>query len=296
MNSLRRPRYLLAGFGLVLLLAGALSAYWWHYRQAPMRRLADPDWLAAHSEQERWREEQRDYRRAGNSPDLCFRGDRIGYYGDKDWFLWLEERIRDPESFRHCGCTETALALMANQHATSWPAWIATNRNRAQEEWIRDGFRAHGVMVQLPPAPGDTVPLLRLLGRRTWNVLWGGPQGTNAPWAVPSHVQYNAFRWLRDSGFDPSGFLASNATLIADSNVVRGLRQFSEWRAQFPGDGGLGVLAFGRRPQGPRWHKAARPWEAIGVNLGIGICLLAGGGLWWRARSPNSRKPAPAAA
>jgi hypothetical protein len=48
-----------------------------------MRHLADPKWLDAHTEKARWLEEQKDYQRMGSSPDLEFRGDRIGYYGDK---------------------------------------------------------------------------------------------------------------------------------------------------------------------------------------------------------------------
>jgi hypothetical protein len=137
--------------------------------------------------------------RAFRSPDLCFRGDQIGYYGDKEWFLWLDERIRNPEKFRYCGCTRYALALMANHEMDSWAPWTDANRSRTQVEWIKDGFLKHGVTVHLPPGPEDTAPLLRLLGRKTWNTLFGGPQGAEAPESIPSYIQYNAFRWLRDS-------------------------------------------------------------------------------------------------
>ena len=182
--------------GLVLSGTGLVLGYWWLYR-LPARHLADPEWLAAHSEAARWAEEQEDYRRTGASPDLCLRGDRIGFYGDKSWFVWLEERCRNPEKFRVCGCTGYALALMANQYPASWEEWIDANRERSQEQWIMDGFHDYGVAVHLPPAPEDAVPLLRLLGRGSYDFLWTGPQETNPANEVPSYVQYNAYRWLR---------------------------------------------------------------------------------------------------
>jgi hypothetical protein len=102
---------------------------------------------------------------------LCFRGDRIGFYGDKQWFLWLDDRIRNPERFRHCGCTEYALAWRANRHVVSWAQWTDANRSRSQEEWIRDGFMDYGVAAHLPPTSDDTLPLLRLVGRKSWKGL-----------------------------------------------------------------------------------------------------------------------------
>jgi len=243
----RHSRILGAGFGLVLLTAGCVAGHWWFYKLAPARRLSDPHWLAAHSEKARWEEEQKDYERMGTSPDLCFRGDRIGYYGGKKLFLWLEEQIRNPDDFRYCGCTEYALTLMANRHVTSWKEWTDANRARSQEEWIKDGFLEYGVAVHLPPEPDDTVPLLKLLGRKGWNVLFAGPQGTNAPESVPSYIHYNAYRWLRDSGFHPVRFANSNTILVAESDISRGLLAFSNLRAAFPADDGEGVLAFGKR-------------------------------------------------
>ena len=275
----RRIRFVLASVGFVLVAFGLLAAYWWHYKLAPMRHLADPDWLATHSETARWKEEQTDYRRMGSSHDLCFRGDRIGYYGGKDWFLWLDERIRNPE-FRHCGCTEYALALMANRHATSWKEWADANRARSQEEWIKDGFLDYGVTVHLPPTPDDTLPLLRLLGRKSWNVLWAGPQGTNAPEAVPSYIHYNAYRWLRDSGFDSGKFASSNVTVAAESDITGGLLRFSQWRAAYPGHDGLGVLAFGRAgASGSDFDMRpviAKLWVVFGVDAFIAACTIGG--------------------
>ena len=71
-------------------------------------------------------------------------------------------------------CTEYALALMANEHTTAWDQWTEANRGHSQEEWIRDGFLRYGIKVHLPPERDDTVPLLRLLGRKSWTSSLAG--------------------------------------------------------------------------------------------------------------------------
>jgi hypothetical protein len=233
--------------GVLLVIAGLVVAYLWFYKLAPMRHLADSKWLETHSEKSRWLEEQKDYERMGSSPDLEFRGDRIGYYGNKEWFLWLEGKATTDKKFRVCGCTETAMALMSNQHADSWEEWTQTNKSRTQEEWIQAGFTKYGVSDHLPPNPSDTGPLLKLLGRKRWDFLMGGPQGTNAPDAIPSYIQYNAFRWLRDSGFNPMAFAVSNATVVASQEMTFALLRFARMSGEFPVGDKLGILTFGEK-------------------------------------------------
>jgi hypothetical protein len=234
--------------GLLLILTSLIAAYWWFYKLAPLVHVADPRWVDVHSEKARWLEEQKDYKRTGRYPDLFFIGDRIGYYGDKVWFLWLVDKAAK-DKFRVCGCTMTALALMSNQDTNSWVEWLKTNRTRTQEEWIQDGFSKYGVSVHFPPSTNDVEPLLKIIGGKTWNFLVGGPQGTNAPDAIPSYVQYNAFRWLRDSGFNPVSFAVSNATAVAPNNLTVALIRYSQWEGRFPPRNGLGVLSFGAKPE-----------------------------------------------
>lgn len=291
-RAIRPLRIVGAAGGVALVAAGLLAAYWGFYKIAPLRHLSDPKWLAAHSESARWAEEQADYRRLGSSPDLCIRGDQIGFYGGKDWFLWLEERIRNPGSFRHCGCTEYALALMANRHVSHWKEWSDANRERSQEEWIRDGFLEYGVTVNLPPALDDPLPLIRLLGRKSWNFLWSGPQGSKAPGAVPSYIHYNAYRWLRDSGFDPGKFASTNPALVAEPEVMGGLLRFSQWRVTYPGHDGMGVLAFGKssvdhslaRPA----SRMANPWVLAGFYAFLGVSIIGGFVLLFRCATRSS--------
>ncbi len=290
MNGIKRHSLLIRrACGCLLLFAGVFVAYWWFYKLVPMRHLAEPAWRTAHSARARWEEEQKKYRRTSVSPDLCFAGDMIGYYGDKHWCLWLIEMMRGGGNFRVCGCTETALMLMANREEKSWKDWADAHRDETQEEWIRDGFGQRGVTVHLPPQSEDAVPLLEILGHKTWSTLWGGPQGTNAPQAFPSHCQYNAFRWLRDSGFDQTTFSISNAQALASDVVKVGLIQYTKWNAAFPKHEGVGILAFGKATD----HDGAlsgtppilRPWFlATAWTLAIGPFVAGSAMLFWRRR------------
>lgn len=260
-----------------------MASYWWLYKLGPMRRLVDPDWLESHSEAARWAEEQEDYQRLGTSPDLFFRGDRIGYYGDRKWCLWLVERIVADDEFRHCGCTDTALALMTNQRVSSWGDWLTTNGDRSQEEWIRDGFLEYGVTVHLPPTPDDAGTLLTLLGQQSENERCEGHADESDSDTVPGHIQYNAFRWLRDSGFQPRRFAALNGDLSLESTKARGILRYSEWHIGYPENDGLGVLAFGRHSEtgtdgsdSDFRPRIAKPWLRRGVNGFIGVTTVAG--------------------
>jgi hypothetical protein len=287
-----RPKRTSAIIGFLLVAAGLWAAYWWYYKLVPMRHLADPKWRAAHSESARWAEEQKNYTRTGASPDLCFRGDQIGFYGNKQWFLWLDERIRNPQGFRHCGCTEYALALMTNRHVDSWARWTDANRHRSQEEWIKDGFLDYGVTVHLPPAPDDTLALLRLLGRKSWNFLWAGPDGKKTPDSVPSYIHYNAYRWLRDSQFDPIQFATSNTTAAQEPDIATGLLNFSQWHAAYPGRDGTGVLTLLKpTPRDSNFDlppRIAKPGFLLTVNAIIAAFIISGATLLWRFTKRNA--------
>lgn len=135
---------------------------------------------------------------------------------------------------------------MANQDVLSSNAWLEANRGRSQEQWLQDGFRAFGVTVQLPPSTNDFIPLLRLLGQRSWNSLTHGSPTTNTPGAIPTYAKYNAFRWLRDSGFQPGKLVESNAVAMFDKEVVVGLLAYAQWQGSFPAGNGLGILKLGK--------------------------------------------------
>lgn len=235
--------------GVVLIGAAVWVGYWWYYQTAPAIRRSDGVWKTAHSVKARWEEEQKNYRRNNASPDLCFGGDMIGYYGDTSWCLWLIDKMYGGKDFRVCGCTETALMFMTNQESESWENWKGAHQAETQEEWIRYGFAQRGITVHLPPEPEDTVPLLEVLGCRTWTTLWNGVQGTNDTEGIPDYIQYNAFRWLRDSGwFNPTAFAGTNEAAFASQDVRVGLVRYMSWHSSFRKRDGLGILAFGEKP------------------------------------------------
>ena len=287
--SIRRhkgvSRVVRATAGCLLLCSSLFVAYVWFYRWAPMRHMVDPDWQARYSKRTRWEEEQKGYRRQDSSPDLCMRGDRIGYYGDRQWCLWLIGKMEKGRGFRVCGCTHAALMYMTNRRETSWSDWARTHGHQTQEEWIRDGFAEVGVTVHLPPVPEDTDDLLALLGKKEWNVLWGVPSGNPSPEAVPSFLKYNAFRWLRDSGFHPTEYVASHAATPLSQEQILGLVEYGNRAASFPRRDGLGVLAFGHGEEStaPPWNRprilapgfALTVYALILVPAAAGVALLA---------------------
>lgn len=288
----RHSAFLRGACGCLLIGVGVFVAYWWFYKLTPLRRLADREWRATHSARAHWQEEQKKYIRFGASPDLCFSGDMIGYYGDKAWCLWLIDKMHGGGNFRVCGCTETALMMMTNRHEKSWKEWADAHGDKTQEEWIREGFAQRGVTVHLPPQPADTVPLLEVLGRKTLSTFWTGPQESNDPDALPAYFQYNAFRWLRDSGFEPVSMAVSSAPELSSDVVRTGLVHYGEWNAAFPKPAGVGILAFGKKEAGSSWeiprhiifgiHAAA--WLLVATPILLGSVVLGWMGKGLRER------------
>lgn len=223
----------------------------------------------------------------------------IGYYGDKRWCLWLIDKMHGGGNFRVCGCTETALMFMANHEEHLWIDWAKAHRDETQEEWIRDGFAQRGITVHLPPRPEDAIPLLEILGHRKWNTLREGPQGTNAPTAFPTYLQYNAFRWLRDSGFDQTTFAVSNAPALSSDVVRVGLMQYTKWYAAHPKRDGIGILAFGKSaddddgfwgtPDMLRFWFQALIWLLAVGPVAVGTAIVF---LWDRAQIGDRVKQA----
>ena len=241
MKRKRIFKIILRFIGCLLISGSLFIAYWWFYKLLPLRHLADGKWLENHTEKARWEEEQKKYQRLNSSPDLCFSGDRIGYYGDKQNFEWLVEKMQNSKGFRVCGCTETALMFMTNSYEKSWGEWLEKNKNSTQEEWIQNGFNRIGIKVYIPPNSENVEPLLWLMGQKTWDVLFGGPKDEKkTPEAVPSYIKYNTFRWLRDSGFDPLKYSLDHPSIPED--IKLGLIQYKQWNEVFPKRNGIGIL------------------------------------------------------
>jgi hypothetical protein len=123
----------------------------------------------------------------------------------------------------------------AGDSAAAWLAWWEQNKSKSQEVWIRDGFCKYDIELQTPPTPANIVALLKLAAHT--EVENGG---------APDYIQYNAFRWLRDSDFDPGKFSANDIPAKDGDRVLQGLLRFATLSSRCPKDDGLGVLKLGK--------------------------------------------------
>ncbi|MGN6555286.1 MAG: hypothetical protein ACTHLW_16385, partial [Verrucomicrobiota bacterium] len=71
-----------------------------------------------------------------------------------------------------------------------------------------------------------------------------GSAGTNASEKIPPFIRYNAFRWLRDSGFDAIPFALSNVTLQTPEIIRNGLITYAKYERVFSKKDGIGLLEF----------------------------------------------------
>lgn len=228
------------GLGLLMLMASAIIGYYWFYVLAPLRHQLDPDWLRRHSLEAQWNEAQTRIRRGSWGHDDGFLAANCG---DAEFMAWVMVRTQPGDDISSCraGHRDTAFRGITNQdvgeEAAAWLDWWKKNRSKSQLEWHRDGFALCGVTVSIPPSPQDTVPLLQLLG------------DSHATNPVPDHIQHNAFRWLRDSGFNPVEFaLRADGDLedIAKSGLVKYLKYERTW----PARDGVGIVPF-TAPENP---------------------------------------------
>lgn len=277
----RWPKLCIVLGSLLAVLCLILTAGWFYYL-APMRHLVSPEWMAAHSEQDRWHEEELLYWRTNKSPDLMFRPDKILFYGDKEWFKWLLDRVNGGKpSFRVCGCTFSCLATISNHYFDSvegWNQWYAANKDKTQEEWLQDGFAQQGVKIALPPSPSDTDALLALLGKRS-----DDPKKTNfrleRAYAAPSNIRYNAYRWLRDMGFDPVSHLIARHDTKLVPEIFEGIREYRKLELKMPASNRLGILAFGMDSSDSLgeygWSAPPITRKSIGL-MAYGFMLITG--------------------
>jgi hypothetical protein len=263
--------------GIVLGIAGLVAGYFWFYHLAPLRRLSDPVWRRQHSESAQWNEYQVYVQRFGWEHDGF---SIVGRLGDKKAVEWVMEHIRPGDDILSCDSGHKAhgLRFLTNQaagdSAEAWLAWWEQNKSKNQEDWIREGFRKHGLELQTPLTRENIVSLLKLAARIDEEK--GGS---------PDYVQYNAFRWLRDSDFEPDKFTVKDIPSKDADRVLQGLVRFAKLSTRNPKGEGLGVLQLGE-PIGPLDKYDTRPrWtEArfqVLANAAIFIPLCTGMLLVW---------------
>lgn len=171
-------------------------------------------------------------------------GWRVGEFGGKEWAKPLIDSLLSAKEF---GCSnghpEVGICYIANREPTeneklgaNWLKWWNEHKDESQEQWICDGFAALGVVVALPPDPKDWDALLKVLGAEP------GPMPPGYRYhrkLYPESARYNAYRWLRDSGFDPVQYLIGRLDHSLDLTVRLGIeayqRRVAGFQTELPG-------------------------------------------------------------
>ena len=191
----------------------------------------------------------------------------------------------------------TAMRFITNQDvgdgADAWLDWWHKNKSKSQEQWIAEGFARNGFKIDVPPTPEQVPLLLTLLGKETTvdqeeKRFNASPDG---PMPIGKHTKYNAFRCLRDSGFDPIGFALSHRTI--STSIERGLSEYAKHERYWPEAIGVGILPFGKKVEEedampplvkPKFQITA--YTLIFAPLVLGSALVA----WsFRRRKPNGQ-------
>jgi hypothetical protein len=276
MRWLKTNLRILAGLsGLLLLLTGLYYAYWWFYELEPARHTLDPQWVAGHSQQEFWREVQTGIHRGVWLHDDGF---HVGVYGDKSWAEWIMNHVQPGTSMSCLGGypqhSATAMQFITNQDvgedADPWLDWWEKNKSKSQEEWIADGFVQRGVKIGVPPTFEQILVIVALLAN----------SDATDPASVPRYVRYNAFRYLRDTGFDPVEFALSHRTI--SGGTERGLVEYANWNRRYPEAIGLGILSLRKKDannDGARAELVTPEFQTkanarVFVPLAVGTALL----------------------
>jgi hypothetical protein len=218
------------------MVGSACIAYFWFSKIGPWRHVCDPNWLRQHSEEAYWNEVKISISRLGWQHDEFA---PAGSYGDAQFMAWMMARINPGDDISSCvaGHKDNAFREITNQdageNAIAWLNWWKVNKSKSQVEWLRDGFAQHDITVTIPPSNEDTVPLLRLLG------------DSSEPETVPPFVKHNAFRWLRDSDFNPVEFALSDDAGSLDDTARAGLLEYLRRERYWPKKDRVGILAFG---------------------------------------------------
>ena len=234
-----------SGDAVGLILASLIAGYFWFYVYGPSRKLSDVNWVNNHSETGIWLEEQNEYNRQFEAPELCMKRVRIGYYGNKKWFLWLINKISQKDSESICGCTQSVIGLISNQWHDDWNKWLIKNKDKTQDEWILDGFEQYGIDVWLPVRQEDIPVLLKVMGREKFNFTEKQKVKELTDKNIPYYFVYNAFRCLRDSDFEPLDYIFKQTKPLPE-DLKKGLELYVALNRSFPAERRLGLLSISK--------------------------------------------------
>lgn len=229
----------------------------------------------------------------------------VGDFGGREW---VEGLVASMVTGKGIGCAgghrEEALERITNHSPPEgadlgqfWSEWWSGARDQTQAEWIRQGFEKDGIRIALPPEKGDWPALLRVLGDRVEGKTTDSddaPDDENT-YLHPRRARYNAYRWLRDSGFDPVIHVLE-LEAIPDASERAGLLSYREFENDFR-TGVPGRLDFAPVDDWGKGMPASlrpgilEPKAQATLALVFSVIFLAGSGVlrWgWRHRFRES--------
>ena len=231
--------------GVALILIGVALSCSWYFGLSPVIKRSDPYWLGQLSLPAYWEYIQKNIHRYGWSHDDF---GPVGLYAGKDWAKWIMAQAAKGEELADCGDVghkDDALWHITNQDPANgkssevekkWLEWWEENKNKSQIQWIRDGFVKYGVKLSIPPQKEEYASLLKLLANEK--------KKKDKTSVIPDYVKYNAFRWLRDSGFTPVDYVLGYDKKSISKYIVKGILEYQEFKALSPSIDGVGALNF----------------------------------------------------
>jgi hypothetical protein len=245
-------RGLARGITIPLFAVGVFCGYWWFYKLAPIRSTLEPEWRFSHTPRAYWHEVQKGIHNGFWSHDDGF---TVGKYGDMSWAELIMARVKPGTNMGCMGAgpthSESSMRYITNQplgeRADDWIAWWQENGSKTQMTWIQEGFQKQGFEVNIPPTLDQIPVLLNVLG-----TIEPSKQST-----LPKAIRYNAFRCLRDRGFEPVTYAIENK--IGSEDVKNGLIEYARMERLWPAKDGVGILPFGTENKEVSWEGYPRP-------------------------------------
>ena len=261
--------------GIILIIIGVGISCCWYFWLLPMAQRYDPLWHDQFTKKAYWDYIQNYIHRYGWTHDDF---EPVGNYGDKNWAKWIMDKAAAGAELDDCGNVghkDSALRYITNQDPVSskktncekaWLEWWAQNKNKSQLEWIQKGFESYNVKVSMAPSKKEQEALLILLGNTRKNK-------DKIHDMIPNYVKYNAFRWLRDSGFNPVDYAIKNVNKSTSKDVIKGLYEYQKLYEIYPKGDYVGIIPFSDNER-DNYDDYPRPnYSKLGVKIII-YCIM----------------------
>lgn len=267
-------------------LGVALPLGWWGWLQPNLRGMTAL-YDERLSEAGKWEIKEKALLAGGWTHDDGF---HLGRWGGKEW---VQRLVREMEAGKVMqGCENShkdgSLVMITNHlppetmtvpYEQWWLDWWRQHGSESREQWVQSGFVQAGFPIHLPvEAELDWPVLLRLLGAAEGPLERNGkPDPLHA-----SHLRHNAWRWLRDSGFEPTRYLLEHPEAGENAEIRSGLLEYEQISRPLLVQPFPGAFALEEKPSAqwaePMWGSLpvlAHPKVMVQVEVGAKWLLAA---------------------